>query len=448
MLKINVVVTTTLLCMSFIPVSVAQKADIVVDETSEVELDPSSGTSLPVEQIKNFAEIFTRIKRFYVEPVTDEELLEYAVTGMLNGLDPHSVYLKGEKYEDLNEGTTGAFGGLGIEVVMDNGYVKVVTPVDDTPAAEAGLLTGDLIIKIDNESLTGLSLRESTNRMRGKPGTKISVTVLREGEVEPITYNLVRAIIRQPSIKRLRMSDQIGYLRVSQFQLNTSESFRKELKQLTEIDTMEGLILDLRSNPGGLLNAAISISDAFLTEGVIVSTKGRVSENDQEYFATPTDLTNGMPIVVLINGGSASASEIVAGALKDHRRAILLGTETFGKGSVQTVMELNEEEAIKITTARYYTPNGTSIQASGIQPDIEVEQRYPNQEVREERGIKEKDLPKSLKNTESNAKEKPVNEEIETILNNDYQLFEAFKLLQGITLFNRVPKPETKESTN
>ena len=434
--------------MSFIPVSVAQKADIVVDETSEVELDPSSGTSLPVEQIKNFAEIFTRIKRFYVEPVTDEELLEYAVTGMLNGLDPHSVYLKGEKYEDLNEGTTGAFGGLGIEVVMDNGYVKVVTPVDDTPAAEAGLLTGDLIIKIDNESLTGLSLRESTNRMRGKPGTKISVTVLREGEVEPITYNLERAIIRQPSIKRLRMSDQIGYLRVSQFQLNTSESFRKELKQLTEIDTMEGLILDLRSNPGGLLNAAISISDAFLTEGAIVSTKGRVSENDQEYFATPTDLTNGMPIVVLINGGSASASEIVAGALKDHRRAILLGTETFGKGSVQTVMELNEEEAIKITTARYYTPNGTSIQASGIQPDIEVEQRYPNQEVREERGIKEKDLPKSLKNTESNAKEKPVNEEIETILNNDYQLFEAFKLLQGITLFNRVPKPETKESTN
>ena len=448
MLKINVVVTTTLLCMSFIPVSVAQKADIVVDETSEVELDPSSGTSLPVEQIKNFAEIFTRIKRFYVEPVTDEELLEYAVTGMLNGLDPHSVYLKGEKYEDLNEGTTGAFGGLGIEVVMDNGYVKVVTPVDDTPAAEAGLLTGDLIIKIDNESLTGLSLRESTNRMRGKPGTKISVTVLREGEVEPITYNLERAIIRQPSIKRLRMSDQIGYLRVSQFQLNTSESFRKELKQLTEIDTMEGLILDLRSNPGGLLNAAISISDAFLTEGVIVSTKGRVSENDQEYFATPTDLTNGMPIVVLINGGSASASEIVAGALKDHRRAILLGTETFGKGSVQTVMELNEEEAIKITTARYYTPNGTSIQASGIQPDIEVEQRYPNQEVREERGIKEKDLPKSLKNTESNAKEKPVNEEIETILNNDYQLFEAFKLLQGITLFNRVPKPETQKSTN
>jgi len=411
-------------------------------KAAEQEDTISTETELPLTQIKNFAEIFTRIKRFYVEPVSDEQLLEHAVNGMLNGLDPHSVYLKGEKYDDLNEDTTGRFGGPGIEVVMERGYVKVVTPVDDTPAANAGIRTGDLIVKIDGEALAGLSLRESTNRMRGEPGTSISMTILRDGEAEPIEIELIRAVIRQASVKRRRLSDSIGYIRISQFQLDTAEKFRKELAQIKSIESFAGLVLDLRNNPGGLLTAAVSISDAFIDSGVIVSTKGRIEESDQSYVASPTDLIAGKPIVVLINGGSASASEIVAGALQDSQRAILVGQETFGKGSVQSVMEITEDEAIKLTTSRYYTPSGQSIQANGIQPDIEIAQRYPSGEELDENRIKERDLPKSLKNKDTkrdNTKENKAaqqSQEIKDLLSADYQLFEAYKLMQGLILFD------------
>lgn len=413
---------------------------------TQIEIAEPEKTPIPLSQIRTFAEIFTRIKLNYVEPVSDVQLLEYAIEGMLNGLDPHSVHLKGDRYTDLNEGTTGAFSGLGMEVIMEDGFVKVVTPIDDTPAAEAGIMTGDLIIRMDGKTVSGLSLSEATERMRGEPGTKIIITILRESEPEPFDVELTRALVRLNSVKRKRLNDSIGYLRVTQFQIATAENFRKELKQLRESKGFEGLIIDLRNNPGGLLTSAISIADVFINEGSIVSTKGRVAANDQEYKATPTDLLDGKPIVVLINGGSASASEIVAGALQDHGRALILGTDSFGKGSVQTVLNIDDKEAIKLTTARYYTPNGRSIQAAGIKPDVLVEYREFKDREHSFRRIKEDDLPGRLDNDSDKIEslEKPTKkqEEIQQLLARDYQLNEAFNLLNGLILFNQKSKKE------
>lgn len=389
---------------------------------------------LPLEQIKSFAEIFTRIKQSYVEKVSDEQLLDFAIEGMLNGLDPHSVYLKAEGYEELNEGTSGQFGGLGMEVIMEGGFVKVVAPIDDTPAADAGIQTGDLIVRIDGKPVNGLSLQDATDRMRGEPGTAVTLTILRESESEPFDLDLKRAIVKTASVRRLRLNDEIGYLRVSQFQAGTSESFRKELKMLRESERFAGLIIDLRNNPGGLLNSAISITDAFVTDGVIVSTKGRLSQNNQTFTATSIDLIDGKPIVVLINGGSASASEIVAGALQDHKRALILGTESFGKGSVQTVMNLNDTEGIKLTTARYYTPSGHSIQASGIVPDVIIEQRQFKEDGDRFARIKENDLPRRLAN-DNQPRNVKNSDQTNQRLRQDYQLNEAFNLLKGLVLF-------------
>ena len=401
---------------------------------SNSELTAADQTPLPIEQIKTFAEIFTRIKRSYVESVSDEKLLDYAVEGMLAGLDPHSVYLKDERFEQLNEGTQGKFGGLGMEVIMEGGFVKVVTPIDDTPAADAGVRPGDLIIRVDGATVSGLSLNEATEKMRGEPGTSVVITILRESQAEPFDLTLERAVVRISSVKRLRLSDQIGYLRVSQFQVSTAESFRKQLKMLREIEDFSGLIIDLRNNPGGLLNSAISIADTFIEDGVIVSTRGRIAENNQEFLATPSDLLEGKPIVVLINDGSASASEIVAGALQDHKRALVLGTESFGKGSVQTVMNISEHEAVKLTTARYYTPNGQSIQASGIVPDVYVAQRQFKESVEGFKRIKENDLPGHLEN-DAQPKTKQNTVEVSALLAEDYQLNEAFNLLNGLVRF-------------
>lgn len=409
-------------------------AEVSVEATNETDKAP-----IPLSQIRTFAEIFTRIKLNYVEPVSDEKLLEYAVEGMLSGLDPHSVYLKDERLDQLNEGTNGAFTGLGMEVIMEDGFVKVVAPIDDTPAAQAGIQSGDLIIRMDGKTTTGLSLNEATERMRGKAGSKITLTILRESEPDPIDVELTRAVVRLSSVKRKRLSDSVGYLRVTQFQVATAESFRKELKQLRDSVGFKGLILDLRNNPGGLLSSAISISDAFIQEGVIVSTKGREESNKREYRATPTDLLNGMPLVVLINGGSASASEIVAGALKDHKRGLIMGQDSFGKGSVQTVLNIDDEQAIKLTTARYYTPNGGSIQAAGISPDVYVEYREFKEREEGFKRIKENDLPGRLDNDSGEPKEKPksVNrdKDADEILARDYQLNEAFNLLNGLILF-------------
>lgn len=405
-----------------------------------IEAPPAEvGAPLPLQQIKTFADIFSRIKQNYVEPISDEKLLEYAIEGMLSGLDPHSVYLKDEKYEQLNEGTTGSFAGLGMEVVMEDGFVKVIAPIDDTPAANAGIKTGDLIIKMDGKTVSGLSLSEATERMRGDAGTSIDLTILRESEPDPIELTLTRAVVRLKSVKRKRLSDQIGYLRVTQFQIATAESFRKELKQLRDSEGFEGLVLDLRNNPGGLLTSAISIADTFIKEGGIVSTKGRRPENDQIYNATDNDLIDGKPIVVLINGGSASASEIVAGALQDSKRALLLGTDTFGKGSVQTVINIGEQEAVKLTTARYYTPSGRSIQAEGITPDVIVNYREFKASGKSYQRIKENDLPGRLENDnkgQKNADKKSAkSDEIKDLLAKDYQLNEAFNLLNGLILY-------------
>jgi len=402
-------------------------------------------TPIPLEQIRTFAEIFTRIKLNYVEPVSDEQLLEFAIEGMLNGLDPHSVYLKDESFDTLNEGTTGAFSGLGMEVIMEGGFIKVVAPIDDTPAAKAGIETGDLIIRMDGQTVTGLNLNEATERMRGQPGSKIILTILRESEPDPFDVELTRAVVRLSSVKRRRLSDSVGYIRVTQFQVATAENFRKELKQLRDSEGFEGLILDLRNNPGGLLTSAISIADAFIDDGLIVSTKGRDNSNDQQYKATPSDLLEGKPIVVLINGGSASASEIVAGALQDHARALILGTDSFGKGSVQTVLNIAEKEAIKLTTARYYTPSGNSIQASGITPDVEVEFREFKDREQGFKRIKENDLPGRLDN-DSGEQEKVEKltknqEEAKELLARDYQLNEAFNLLNGLVLFQGKQQP-------
>ena len=393
-----------------------------------------AATPLPLDQIKAFANIFMRIKVNYVQPVSDEELLDFAIQGMLNGLDPHSIHLKDERFEDLTEDTTGRFGGLGMEVIMEDGFVRVVTPIDDTPAAEAGIQTGDIIIRIDGKTLSGNSLSEATDKMRGAPGTTIKLTILRETEPDPLEFELTRAVVNLSSVRHKSLSNQIGYIRVSQFQLATAENFRKKLKMLRDKPDFGGLIIDLRNNPGGLLNSAISMADAFLTEGVIVSTRGRHEENSQEFSATATDMISGKPIIVLINEGSASASEIVAGALQDHNRALILGTESFGKGSVQTVMEIDDSQAIKLTTARYYTPTGRSIQAAGITPDVIVEARQFKEPSASISRIKERDLDGHLEN-ENEPRDLGEAEDLEQTLARDYQLNEAYNLLKGLIRF-------------
>ena len=415
-------------------------------EGTDVNEDPSQAdqivqatatTPLPLEQIKTFAEIFSRIKHSYVTPVTDEQLLEYAVLGMLNGLDPHSAYLKDEGLEDLNEGTTGQFGGLGMEVMMEEGFVKVVAPIDDTPAARAGIVTGDVIIRIDGKTISGNNLRDATSQMRGEPGTLITLTIFRETEPEPFDVELERAVVQTSSVKIRSLSDEIGYLRVSQFQITTAETFREKLKLLQQKENFSGLILDLRNNPGGLINSAVSIADNFIKQGIIVSTRGRNAQNDQEFVASPTDILDGKPIVVLINGGSASASEIVAGALQDHGRALILGTESFGKGSVQTVMNIDDTKAIKLTTARYYTPSGRSIQAAGIEPDVTVPARQFRELKSVYKRLKENDLAGHLENENKPKKKSGASEEIDKLLEKDYQLNEAFNLLNGLVFFKQ-----------
>ena len=332
----------------------------------------SAVPDMPLEELRAFAEIFGRIKRDYVEPVEDRVLLEHAIRGMLSGLDPHSAYLGEDEFKELKVGTTGEFGGLGIEVGMENGFVKVISPIDDTPAQRAGVEAGDLIIRLDDKPVKGMSLNDAVKIMRGKPGSKIVIMVVREGRDAPFQIEIIRDIIKTTSVKGRILEDKFGYIRISHFQAHTSEDMLKNIQRLKEEsgDALKGLILDLRNNPGGVLNGAVAVSDAFLEEGLIVYTEGRINDSQLKFNAAPDDILEGAPIVVLVNGGSASASEIVAGALQDRKRAIIMGTETFGKGSVQTVIPISQKRAVKLTTARYYTPSGRSIQAEGIMPDI------------------------------------------------------------------------------
>ena len=405
-----------------------------------------SKPDIPLNELRAFSEIFGRIKNNYVEPVEDKELLQNAIRGMLSGLDPHSTYLDLEDFKSLREGTSGEFGGLGIEVTLEDGFVRVVSPIDDTPAAEAGVLAGDLIIRLDEKPVKGMALREAVDMMRGKPGTDLLITILREGENKPLNINLTRAIIKVKSVKHKTLEPGYGYVRISTFQQRTSEGLNKAIKQLKKDnnDKLNGLVLDLRNNPGGLLNAAVDVSDAFITKGLIVYTDGRIPDSKQEFNASPRDLLEGAPLVVLVNGGSASASEIVAGALQDHHRAVILGTKTFGKGSVQTVMPLTDKTAVKMTTARYFTPSGRSIQAEGIVPDIIIERvKITAIESTGFKPLSERDLSKHISNgndkTDVDISERVTDKETSTtpIAVTDYALSEALNLLKGINILKK-----------
>lgn len=328
--------------------------------------------SLPFDDLRSFVQILDKVKAEYVEPVDDKTLLQNALRGMLSGLDPHSAYLNKEEYKDMNVVTTGKFGGLGIEVQMQDGLVKVITPMDDTPAAKAGIKPGDLIVKIDDSPVQGMSLNDAVNKMRGDKDTKVKLVVVRESAQQPLTFDLKRDLIKVTSVRGRILEPGYAYVRISQFQIDTGENFVETLNKLKKQNgaPLKGVVLDLRNNPGGLLDAAVKVSDALLEKGPIVSIRGRDPENTREFDATSGDVLDGKPLVVLVNGGSASAAEIVAGALQDQHRGILVGTKTFGKGSVQTIVPLQNDDAIKLTTARYYTPSGRSIQAEGIVPDV------------------------------------------------------------------------------
>jgi carboxyl-terminal processing protease len=400
-------------------------------------------TDLPLEELRTFSEVFGRIKHSYVETVDDKELLKNAINGMLSSLDPHSTYLDEDDFKDLREGTSGEFGGLGIEVTMEDGFVKVVAPIDDTPAAKADVKAGDLIIRLNDTPVKGLSLSEAVDIMRGKPGTKIMLTIIREGADKPLKKELKRAIIKVKSVKQKLLEPGYGYVRVSTFSSTTGRNLKEALKTLKQENKAElhGLVLDLRNNPGGLLDAAVEVSDTFITDGKIVYTEGRIANSEQTFTAKPDDLLNGEPIVVLVNGGSASASEIVAGALQDNKRGIVVGTKTFGKGSVQTVMPLTETTAVKMTTARYFTPSGRSIQAEGIVPDIEIERiKVSAFEDNGFKPIREADLSGHLENgthPEGEAGDKGKDKQDEQPLAlRDYPLSQALNLLKAMHISN------------
>ncbi|MCG8670279.1 MAG: S41 family peptidase [Pseudomonadales bacterium] len=439
-----------------------QSAPVFAEPASEADAQPieSSVTSeeakkqakekgvLPLNELRTFADVFDRIKQAYVEEVDDKTLLENAIKGMLTELDPHSAYLQPEAYKDLQINTTGEFGGLGIEVGMEDGYVKVITPIDDTPAAQAGVMAGDLIIKLDDVQVKGMSLSDAVKHMRGKPGTDIVLTIIREGIDKPLEITVTRAIIQVQSVKRRILEPGFGYVRLSQFQVHSGPDLEKAIEDLIEKneEPLNGIVLDLRNNPGGVLQAAVDVSDLLLEEGLVVYTKGRLSDSQMKFSATPGDLMDGKPVVVLVNGGSASASEIVAGALQDHKRAVIMGTTSFGKGSVQTVLPLHNNRALKITTARYYTPNGRSIQAQGIEPDIVVENAKLTK-LKYGGFVKESELSGHLSNPDEDGDEKSNDEKTvksskKPLEETDYQLYEALNLLKALNVVGNYQRPK------
>ncbi len=420
-------VFTGVLAVAVVALSVA------ILTTPEREVEASSET---YRQLNLFGDVFAKVREDYVEEVDDAKLIEAAINGMLASLDPHSSYLNPKNYKGMKVQTRGKFGGLGIEVTMENGLVKVVAPIDDTPAAAAGVQAGDYITHLDGEPVLGLSLSDAVEKMRGLVDTDIAITIRRKGVKEPVELVITRATITVQSVRGRLEDDDILYVRISSFTQQTDSGLRKTIKRLTEEagGDYKGLIIDLRNNPGGLLDQAIAVSDAFLTKGEIVSTRGRDPKDSQRYNATADDVVNGKPIVVMINGGSASASEIVAGALQDHRRAVVIGTKSFGKGSVQTIVPLQGNGAMRMTTARYYTPSGISIQAKGIEPDIEVKQaRLEVLETGSRRS--EADLRNHLENGNAadDKKEGEKSENSQEI--EDYQLLRAKDLLKGVSLF-------------
>ena len=404
-----------------------------------VAADAADPTSLPVQDLRLFSEIFARIKADYVEELDDSQLLRDAVKGMLNGLDPHSVYLDPETFREVNIDTRGEFGGLGLEVTLEDDTIRIVAPLDGTPAHQAGLLPGDRIIRLENTLVQGMSLDEAVSQMRGEPGTQIRLLIVREGQPEPFEITLKRAIIRLDSVWSELLDEQFGYARVSQFQPGTAIELKQQLASL-EIETADGLaglVLDLRNNPGGVLDGAVAVSDLFLREGVIVTTRGRMKDSEVTYSATPNDIIVGAPIVVLVNSGSASASEIVAGALQDHKRAVIMGEKTFGKGSVQTILPMNNGAALKLTTARYYTPSDRSIQASGIIPDIESSNlAFTPDAGKEEFNLRETDLTGHLENDNGDRLTEDDSDALTNRLSHqrDDQIRQAVNLLKSMVI--------------
>ena len=422
---------------------------------TEKKADSDPDANNTYKQLNLFGEVFERVRANYVDPVTDKELIEHALNGMLSNLDPHSSYLTEKDFGDMQVQTKGEFGGLGIEVTMENGFVKVVSPIDDTPAFKAGILASDYITHIDDTAVMGMTLNDAVDKMRGKVGTSVKITVRREGADAPLDFTLKRDVIRIKSVKHRIEQNNVGYIRVTTFNQNTVDGVEAaiaDIRKQVGDEKLIGYILDLRNNPGGLLDQAIGLSDLFLDKGEIVSTRGRNEEDTKRDNSTPGDLAQGKPIVVLINGGSASASEIVSGALQDHRRAILLGTKSFGKGSVQTVIPLPGNGAMRLTTARYYTPSGRSIQAKGIDPDIIVEQAKI-EKITNAGEIHEADLMGALdrdKNAPAPEVKKVITdpppadakgdsakkvEKKEEAEGQDYQLSRAIDLIRGVSMY-------------
>jgi carboxyl-terminal processing protease len=449
-------------------VSVGVVAGVLVSVGISAVAQRQQPEALPLSELRQFTEVFGAIKSFYVEPVGDDKLFNGAISGMVSNLDPHSSYLDAEAFKELRVGTQGEFGGLGIEVGTEDGFVKVISPIEDTPAAKAGVKAGDLIVKIDDKPTKGMSLSDAVNLMRGKPKTEIRLTLIRKEVEKPIEVKIIRDVIRVQSVKSKMLDDGIGYVRITQFQEHTGEYLVKAINTLQAKTPMKGLVLDLRNDPGGLLNAAVGVSAAFLPQNtLVVSTDGRTEDSQRKLVAGPEDYLRGrekdylkelnpiaksVPMIVVVNGGSASASEIVAGALQDHGRAKVLGTQTFGKGSVQTILPLNNNTAIKLTTARYYTPNGRSIQAKGIEPDFLVTET-PEGDIVER--VREADLTRHLSNEK--GEETPSSKNSDTNKNadmkpivfgekDDYQLQQALNYLKGKPVVQNRKAAQTAKS--
>ncbi len=443
---------TLIVCMALFAGGISVAEEIVAEPEIEKE------ERAPLESLRQFAEVFTRIKQSYVEEVDDDELVRYAIRGMLEGLDPHSDFVIEDEYEELQENTSGEFGGLGIEVGMEDGFIKVISPIDDTPAAKAGVKAGDLIIRLDDKPVKGMTLNEAVDLMRGKPGTTITLTILRDAADAPVVIEIERDVIRVKSVKGRLLENAYAYVRISNFQQHTAKDMVKRIDSLREESEgpLKGLILDLRNNPGGVLNSAVAVSDAFITEGEIVYTEGRTKSSMSRFAAKPDDILDGAPMVVLVNEGSASASEIVAGALQDHQRAIIIGRTTFGKGSVQTVIPVDDKSAVKITTARYFTPKGRSIQAEGIVPDIELQPLTVELKEKKLALVRESELSGHLVNPEDDipdSKEVPADadtnkddvkeadsekqQDATPLIVEDFMLNEALNLLKGLHIFGR-----------
>lgn len=405
----------------------------------EKKTAPDTGL-LPLDELRTFTRVYDHVRNGYVDEINDAQLLEYAIKGMISELDPHSAYLDKEAFADLQASTSGEFGGIGLEVSLEEGFVKVVTPIDDSPSAKAGIMAGDIVVRIDDNPVKGMDLTKAIGMMRGAKNTPIKITVMRDGVDQPLEFNLLRDIIKVQSVRTRTLEQDYFYIRIAQFQLDTGKDTAQKIRDhLKKYPTTKGIILDLRNNPGGVLQASVEVVDSFLDGGQVVYTQGRMDNSNISYNAEAGDITNGLPLVVLINDGSASASEIVAGALQDHKRAVIMGTRSFGKGSVQSVIPISNDRAVKLTTALYYTPKGRSIQAQGIEPDVDVE-RVQVTGIQKGLNSTEADLARHLGNSKGGKESTRLEREQKRItsaelLKEDNQLHEALNLLKGLNIF-------------